>query len=432
MIKGKADVLLGLQWGDEGKGKIVDVLTPRYDVITRFQGGPNAGHTLEFEGKKYVLRSIPSGIFQGNKTNIIGNGVVLAPDMFMDEAKALAQSGHDLTKSLKISRKAHLILPTHRILDAAYEIAKGKGKVGTTGKGIGPAYTDKISRNGLRVGDITDGFIEKYAACKARHEVILKGLGAAGNPQLSTLISQLPEVEKRWMEGIEYMKEFEFIDSEHEVNDLLRNGYSVLCEGAQGTMLDIDFGSYPFVTSSNTTCAGACTGLGIGPGKIGDVYGIMKAYCTRVGAGPFPTELFDETGKKIRDIGHEYGAVTGRERRCGWIDLVALKYSVMVNGVTKLVMMKSDVLDGFPIIKACTAYRQNGKITNRLPYNIEDGIEPIYTELKGWQTDLAKCTCEEELPHAFKDYITFLEQQLDTPIDIISVGPDREQTIIRS
>ncbi|MBR2162010.1 MAG: adenylosuccinate synthase, partial [Bacteroidaceae bacterium] len=314
----KADILLGLQWGDEGKGKVVDVLTPNYDVVARFQGGPNAGHTLEFEGQKYVLRSIPSGIFQGDKVNIIGNGVVLDPALFKEEAEALAASGHDLRKRLVISKKAHLILPTHRLLDAAYEAAKGKSKVGTTGKGIGPTYTDKISRNGLRVGDLLKDFDQKYAAAKARHEQILKSLDFAYD---------LAEAEKKWMEGIEYLKQFQLVDSEHLVNNLLKDGKSILCEGAQGTMLDVDFGSYPFVTSSSTVCAGACTGLGIAPNKIGDVYGIFKAYCTSVGAGPFPTELFDEVGAKIRALGHEYGAVTGRERRCGWIDLVALKYA---------------------------------------------------------------------------------------------------------
>jgi adenylosuccinate synthase len=307
----KVDVLLGLQWGDEGKGKVVDVLTPRYDVVARFQGGPNAGHTLEFEGQKYVLRSIPSGIFQGNKVNIIGNGVVLDPALFKAEAEALEASGHPLKERLHISKKAHLILPTHRILDAAYEAAKGDAKVGTTGKGIGPTYTDKVSRNGVRVGDILHNFEEVYGKAKARHEQILKSLNYEYD---------ITELEKQWLEGIEYLKQFHLVDSEHEINNLLKSGKSVLCEGAQGTMLDVDFGSYPFVTSSNTICAGACTGLGIGPNKIGNVYGIMKAYCTRVGAGPFPTELFDETGKKIRDLGHEYGAVTGRERRCGWID----------------------------------------------------------------------------------------------------------------
>lgn len=423
MNKGKADVLLGLQWGDEGKGKVVDVLTPHYDVVARFQGGPNAGHTLEFEGQKYVLRSIPSGIFQGGKVNIVGNGVVLAPDLFMDEAKDLEKSGHPLHERLHISRKAHLIMPTHRLLDAAYEAQKGKGKVGTTGKGIGPTYTDKVSRTGLRVGDIFDRFDEKYAAHKARHEAILKSLNFTDY--------DLTEVEKKWMEGIEYLKQFQIVDSEHEVNHLLREGKSILCEGAQGTMLDIDFGSYPFVTSSNTICAGACTGLGLGPNKIGDVFGIMKAYCTRVGAGPFPTELFDETGTKIRDLGHEYGAVTGRERRCGWIDLVALRYAIMVNGVTKLIMMKSDVLDTFPTIKACVAYRVNGLETRDFPFSVEEGIEPVYEELPGWQTDMTKMTEEAQFPQAFKDYIAFLEAQLETPICIVSIGPDRNQTIIR-
>ena len=423
MNTGKVDVLLGLQWGDEGKGKVVDVLTPNYDVVARFQGGPNAGHTLEFEGQKYVLRSIPSGIFQGGKINIIGNGVVLAPDLFMDEAKDLEKSGHPLVKRLKISKKAHLIMPTHRLLDAAYEAKKGKNKVGTTGKGIGPTYTDKVSRNGLRVGDIFDNFEEKYAQHKARHEEMLR--------ELNYTDYDITEVEKKWMEGIEYLRQFEIVDSEHEINKILRSGKSVLCEGAQGTMLDVDFGSYPFVTSSNTICAGACVGLGIGPNKVGEVYGIMKAYCTRVGAGPFPTELFDETGALIRQLGHEYGAVTGRERRCGWIDLVALRYAIMVNGVTQLIMMKSDVLDGFDTIKACVAYRKNGVETRDFPYNIEEGVEPIYKELPGWKTDMTKFTSEEQFPKEFNDYIKFLEAELETPIKIISIGPDREQTIVR-
>ena len=423
METGKVDVLLGLQWGDEGKGKVVDVLTPNYDVIARFQGGPNAGHTLEFEGQKYVLRSIPSGIFQGDKINIIGNGVVLAPDLFMKEAKDLEKSGHELRSRLHISRKAHLIMPTHRLLDAAYEAAKGKSKVGTTGTGIGPTYTDKISRTGLRVGDIFDNFQAKYAAHKARHEAILKSLDYTDY--------DITEVEKIWMEGIDYMKQFQIVDSEHEVNNIIRSGKSILCEGAQGTMLDVDFGSYPFVTSSNTICAGACTGLGIGPNKIGEVFGIMKAYCTRVGAGPFPTELFDETGKRIRDLGHEYGAVTGRERRCGWIDLVALRYAIMVNGVTQLIMMKSDVLDGFDTVKACVAYRQNGQLIDYFPYNIEEGIEPVYHEFPGWNADMTKMTSEDEFPIEFKNYIAFLEEELETPIKIISIGPDRDQTIIR-
>lgn len=424
MSTGKVDVLLGLQWGDEGKGKVVDVLTPKYDVVARFQGGPNAGHTLEFEGEKYVLRSIPSGIFQGGKVNIIGNGVVMAPDLFMAEAKDLESSGHNLRDRLHISRKAHLIMPTHRLLDAAYEAAKGKNKVGTTGKGIGPTYTDKISRNGLRVGDILDNFEAKYKAHKERHLQMLASLNYTD--------FDITEVEKTWMEGVEYMKQFRIVDSEHEINNLLRSDKSILCEGAQGTMLDVDFGSYPFVTSSNTICAGACTGLGIGPNRIGNVYGIMKAYCTRVGAGPFPTELFDETGKLIRDLGHEYGAVTGRERRCGWIDLVQLRYSVMVNGVTELIMMKSDVLDGFETIKACVAYRlPDGTETTELPYEI-DNVEPIYKEMKGWKTDMTQFTSEEQFPAEFNDYVAFLEDFLETPITIISIGPDRAQTIIRN
>ena len=423
MNTAKVDVLLGLQWGDEGKGKVVDVLTPQYDVIARFQGGPNAGHTLEFEGEKYVLRSIPSGIFQGGKVNIIGNGVVLAPDLFMQEVKELEKSGHNLKDRLKISTKAHLIMPTHRLIDAAQEAKKGKNKVGTTGKGIGPTYTDKISRTGLRVGDILDNFKEKYEAHKAAHLDQLKALNYTD--------FDITEIEKTWLEGIEFMKNFQFVEGEYAVNNYLKEDKSVLCEGAQGTMLDVDFGSYPFVTSSNTICSGACSGLGIGPNKIGDVFGIMKAYCTRVGSGPFPTELFDEEGKKIRDLGHEYGAVTGRERRCGWIDLVALKYAIMINGVTKLIMMKSDVLDTFATIKACVAYNINGKITTELPYDLAKDVKPVYKEIKGWQTDLTQCTSEEQLPQAFLDYITFLEKELETPISIISVGPDRAQTITR-
>ncbi len=419
----KVDILLGLQWGDEGKGKVVDVLTPRYDAIARFQGGPNAGHTLEFEGNKYVLRSIPSGIFQGGKTNIIGNGVVLDPVLFREEAEQLAASGHDLTQRLCISKKAHLILPTHRMLDAAYEAAKGKGKIGTTGKGIGPTYTDKISRNGLRVGDIFIDFENKYQTLKARHEAILASLNYEYD---------ITEWEQRWMEAIEYLKRFRIIDSEHVVNNLLREGKSILAEGAQGTMLDVDFGSYPFVTSSNTVCAGACTGLGIAPNRIGDVYGIFKAYCTRVGSGPFPTELFDADGEKMCELGHEFGAVTGRRRRCGWVDLVALRYAIMIDGVTKLIMMKSDVLDTFETIKACVSYRIDGVETKELPYSLEGNIEPIYVEMPGWKQDLTSIKSEEEFPQAFKDYIAFLERELEVPIAIVSVGPDREQTIERT
>ena len=418
----KVDVLLGLQWGDEGKGKVVDVLTPRYDVVARFQGGPNAGHTLEFEGQKYVLRSIPSGIFQGDKVNIIGNGVVLDPSLFKAEAEALEASGHSLKERLLISKKAHLIMPTHRVLDAANEAAKGAAKVGTTGKGIGPTYTDKISRNGLRVGDILSDFDAKYAAAKARHEKMLRSMNYEYD---------IDELEKKWMEGIDYLRQFQLVDSEHEVNRLIKEGKSILCEGAQGTMLDVDFGSYPFVTSSNTICAGACTGLGVAPNKIGDVYGIMKAYCTRVGSGPFPTELFDETGTAIRDLGHEYGAVTGRERRCGWVDLVALRYAIMVNGVTKLILMKSDVLDGFDTVKACVAYRVGGEEIDYFPYDINEGIEPVYVELPGWKTDMTAMTSEDEFPEEFNAYLTFLEEQLETPIKIVSVGPDREQTVER-
>ncbi|MFR3331267.1 MAG: adenylosuccinate synthase [Odoribacter splanchnicus] len=418
----KVDVLLGLQWGDEGKGKVVDVLTPKYDVVTRFQGGPNAGHTLEFEGQKYVLRSIPSGIFQGGKKNIIGNGVVLDPVLFRQEAESLAASGHDLTKQLCISKKAHLILPTHRVLDAAYEAAKGDAKIGTTGKGIGPTYTDKVSRNGLRVGDVLYHFEDKYAAAKKKHEAILKALNYRYD---------ITELEKEWFEAIAYLKRFQLIDSEHVINNLLEEGKSVLAEGAQGTMLDVDFGSYPFVTSSNTICAGACTGLGVAPRNIGEVYGIFKAYCTRVGAGPFPTELFDETGEKLCALGHEFGAVTGRKRRCGWIDLVALKYAVMINGVSQLIMMKSDVLDSFDTIKACVAYKINGEETDEFPFDICDGVEPVYVEMPGWKTDMTQMTSEDEFPEEFNAYVSFLEEELGVPVKIVSVGPDREQTIIR-
>ena len=416
----KVDVLLGLQWGDEGKGKVVDVLTPHYDVVARFQGGPNAGHTLEFEGKKYVLRSIPSGIFQHGQVNIIGNGVVLDPVLFRDEAESLMQSGVDLKHVLKISRKAHLIMPTHRLLDAAYEKLKGDAKIGTTGKGIGPTYTDKVGRNGLRVGDIFCNFDEKYSIAKKRHVNLLEALGETVD---------IAEAEAKWLDAIEYLKQYDIIDSEFVVNKYIAEGKKILCEGAQGSMLDVDFGSYPFVTSSNTVCAGACAGLGVAPGKIGEVYGIFKAYCTRVGSGPFPTELHDETGARIRDIGHEYGAVTGRERRCGWIDLVALRYTIMLNGVTQLIMMKSDVLDGFPVVKVCNSYRVNGVETRDFPYDIEHGIEPVYTEMEGWNMDMTGITSPEQFPEQFKAYISYLEQELNVPITIISVGPDRKQTI---
>lgn len=417
----KIDILLGLQWGDEGKGKIVDVLTPNYDIVARFQGGPNAGHTLEFQDKKYILRSVPSGIFQGNKVNIIGNGVVLDPALFKEEIESLEVSGVKLTDRLKISKKAHLIIPTHRLLDSCYEQAEGDDKIGTTGKGIGPTYTDKVGRSGLRVGDILSDFEAKYNKKKKRHLEILK--------QYNFDISALEELEKTWFEGIRKLKEFEFIDSEHLINKSIVANKKVLAEGAQGTMLDIDFGSYPFVTSSTTTSAGACIGLGVSPRTIGDIYGIFKAYCTRVGSGPFPTELFDKTGNLLRDLGHEYGSVTGRERRCGWIDLVALRYAIMVNGANKLIMMKSDVLDNFDTIKACTAYMINGKEVKEFPFEITDNLTPVYKEIKGWKTDMTKMKSQDEFPQAFNDYVHFLEDQLGVKICIVSVGPDREQTI---
>lgn len=420
----KVDVLLGLQWGDEGKGKVVDVLTPRYDIVARFQGGPNAGHTLEFDGKKYVLRSIPSGIFQKGQLNIIGNGVVLDPILFKEEAEALEANGIPLKEILKLSKKVHLILPTHRLLDAANEKAKGDAKIGTTGKGIGPTYTDKISRTGLRLGDSLHDFERKYNEARNRHVAQLNAMGE--NPDFA-------ELEQKWLEGIEYMKGFDIIDSEYEINAALKADRRVLCEGAQGTLLDVDFGSYPFVTSSNTICSGACSGLGVAPNRIGEVYGIFKAYCTRVGSGPFPTELFDETGRTIRDLGHEYGAVTGRERRCGWIDLVALKYAIMINGVTQLIMMKSDVLDGFDEIKACVAYEIDGEKSDRFPFSVNtDNIKPVYVTMPGWKTDMTQISEEEQMPAAFLDYVKFLENELGTPITILSVGPDRAQTIVRN
>lgn len=420
---GKVDVLLGLQWGDEGKGKIVDVLTPNYDMVARFQGGPNAGHTLEFAGEKYVLRSIPSGIFQGDKVNLIGNGVVLDPILFREEVEGLLKCGHKLTERLVISRKAHLILPTHRLLDAAGEVALGATKIGTTGKGIGPTYTDKVARRGLRVGDIELDFQERYSRAKQRHLSMLRGMGVE--------IPDLTEVEKTFFEAVEYLRTFRFVDSEFEINNALRTGKKILAEGAQGSMLDIDFGSYPFVTSSNTICAGSCIGLGVAPHQIGDVYGIFKAYCTRVGEGPFPTELFDETGKLLAERGHEFGSVTGRPRRCGWIDLVALRYTIMINGVTKLIMMKSDVLDTFSTIKACRAYKIEGIETRNFPYSIEQTIEPVYDTLSGWNCDLTAYERESDLPKEFLAYVAYLEQELEVPITVLSVGPDRKQTIVR-
>lgn len=422
MEKGKVDALLGIVFGDEGKGKIVDYFTPRYDVVARFAGGPNAGHTIIFDGKKFVLRSIPSGIFDEKKINIIGNGCVIAPDLFMAEAKELEAAGYKLTERLHISRRAHLILPTHRLLDRAYEAAKGKNKVGTTGKGIGPTYSDKAARVGLRVGDIEEGFEAKYQALKARHEQILRDLHFTDY--------DITEEEKQWMEGVEYMRKFHLSDTEYEINRALAQGKNVLAEGAQGSLLDIDHGTYPYVSSSSTTSGGVCTGLGIAPNTIDHVFGIFKAYSTRVGGGPFPVELFDETGDYIRKIGNEFGAVTGRNRRCGWLDLVALKYAIMINGVTDLVMMKGDVLDNFDTIKVCTAYTKDGQIVTEMPYDTE-GWQPVYEELPCWNTDITGVRSEAEFPKAFADYIRYIEQATGTPIKIVSVGPDREATIIR-
>ena len=422
MANGKVDALLGIVFGDEGKGKVVDYFTPRYDVVARFAGGPNAGHTIIFEGKKFVLRSIPSGIFDEGKLNIIGNGCVIAPDLFMKEAHELEAAGYVLTDRLHISRRAHLILPTHRVLDRAYEAAKGKNKVGTTGKGIGPTYSDKAARVGLRVGDILENFEEKYLKLKARHEQILRDLHYTDY--------DISEEEKTWLEGVEYMRKFHLTDTEIEINKALAEGKSVLAEGAQGSLLDIDHGTYPFVSSSSTTAGGVCTGLGVAPNKIDRVWGIFKAYSTRVGSGPFPVELFDETGAEIRRIGHEFGAVTGRDRRCGWVDLVALRYAIMINGVTDLVMMKGDVLDGFDTIKACVAYEKDGVVTTDMPYDTE-GWNPVYEELPGWKTPLSDLRTEADFPQAFKDYIAYLEEKAGCRISIVSVSPDREATIIR-
>ena len=417
----KVDVLLGLQWGDEGKGKIVDVLTPAYDLIARFQGGPNAGHTLEFEGNKYILRSIPSGIFQGDKVNVIGSGVVLDPILFREEAESLSRSGHDLKGRLVISRKAHLILPTHRLIDAAQEAMKGDAKVGTTGKGIGPTYTDKVARTGLRVGDIEHDFARKYQEARQRHLTLLR---AYDYPT-----EGLETLERTWLESIECLRQYTLVDSELYLSHALHEGRRVLAEGAQGSMLDIDFGSYPFVTSSNTIAAGCCTGLGVAPRSIGEVYGIFKAYCTRVGSGPFPTELEDETGEQLCTLGHEFGSVTGRRRRCGWLDLVALRYTIMLSGVTRLIMMKSDVLDTFDTIRVCTRYRIGDVETEEMPYELTGDIEPLYEELPGWRCDTSRLRSVVEFPQELRDYIDFIERSVGVPIAIASVGPDREQTI---
>jgi adenylosuccinate synthase len=420
----KVDVVLGLQWGDEGKGKVVDVLTPNYTVVARFQGGPNAGHSLHFGDKSFVLRTVPSGIFRDGSVNIIGNGVVVDPVSLTEELKNIAEQGIPVQEKLLISKKAHIILPTHRMLDAASEAAKGKSKIGSTLKGIGPTYMDKTGRNGLRFGDVlADDFVERYNKLKGKHVEMLA--------QYEGFEYDVTDYEKTWMEGIEYLRGFRFIDSEHEVNKFIDEDVAILAEGAQGSMLDIDFGTYPFVTSSNTVCAGVCTGLGVAPTKIGDVYGIFKAYCTRVGSGPFPTELFDETGKELGRIGHEFGAVTGRPRRCGWLDLVALKYAVMVDGVTKLIMMKADVMDDFDTIKIATAYKVNGEVVDHLPYELTGDIEPVYTEFKGWKSVISGVRKYEDFPAEFKTYVEFIERETGVPIKIISVGPDREETIVR-
>lgn len=422
MKQGKVDALLGIVFGDEGKGKVVDYFTPRYDVVARFAGGPNAGHTIIFEGKKFVLRSIPSGIFDEGKVNIIGNGCVIAPDLFMAEAQELEAAGYTLTNRLHISRRAHLILPTHRVLDRAYEAAKGKNKVGTTGKGIGPTYSDKAARVGLRVGDILENFEEKYQTLKARHEQILRDLHFTDY--------NIADEEEKWLEGVEYMKKFPLTDTEFEINRALEQGKNVLAEGAQGSLLDIDHGTYPYVSSSSTTAGGVCTGLGVAPNRIGRIFGIFKAYSTRVGGGPFVVELFDETGDTIRHIGNEYGAVTGRNRRCGWLDLVALKYAIMINGVTDLVMMKSDVLDDFETIKVCTAYTKDGVTVTDMPYDTE-GWQPVWEDVPGWHTPLSELRNEKDFPKKFADYIAYIERATGTPISIVSVSPDREATIIR-
>ncbi len=420
------DLLLGLQWGDEGKGKIVDVLTSKYDIIARFQGGPNAGHTLEFDGIKHVLRTIPSGIFHENNINIIGNGVVIDPVVFKSEIDGLAKFNLDIKSKLIISRKAHLILPTHRLLDAASEASKGKAKIGSTLKGIGPTYMDKTGRNGLRVGDIElADFKERYRALADKHEAMI----AFYNVDIQY---NLPELEKEFFDSIEDLKKLTFIDSEEYLAQAQKAGKSILCEGAQGSLLDVDFGTYPFVTSSNTTAAGACTGLGIAPNKIKEVFGIFKAYTTRVGSGPFPTEDFGSDGDIMAKVGNEFGSVTGRKRRCGWLDLVALKYAIQVNGVTQLMMMKGDVLSGFQTLKVCTAYNYKGEIIHHLPYNIEEeNVTPIYTEFKGWQANLTGLTTFESLPDELKKYIEFIENEVEVPIKIVSVGPDRKQTITR-
>ncbi|MBE6244584.1 MAG: adenylosuccinate synthase [Bacteroidales bacterium] len=416
----KVDVVLGLQWGDEGKGKIVDVLARNYPVICRFQGGPNAGHSLQFSGKSFVLHSVPAGVFRKNTVNVIGNGVVLDPIIFQEECQAIAKMGVDPTKNIIISKRAHLILPTHRIMDAASEASLGKTKIGSTLKGIGPTYMDKTGRNGLRVGEVlSKDFKKKFNTLKQRHASYLKQFDFEYD---------INKNEKEWFKAVEYLKKFKIVDSEYELNALLKTK-KALAEGAQGTMLDVDFGAYPFVTSSSTICAGACTGLGVAPTKIGKVFGVFKAYCTRVGSGPFPTELNDAVGEELRQKGHEFGATTGRPRRTGWLDLPALKFAIMVDGVTDLIMMKADVLDSFDTIKVAVAYKVDGKKTDRYPYEVSAKIEPVYKEFKGWKKDLTKCKTAKELPSAFKRYIAFIEKELGVKVSYASVGPDRSQTI---
>ena len=422
------DLLLGLQWGDEGKGKIVDVLTKKYDIIARFQGGPNAGHTLEFEGIKHVLHTIPSGIFHPKAINLVGNGVVIDPVIFKQELDNLAPFDININNVLLVSRKAHLILPTHRLLDAASELAKGKAKIGSTLKGIGPTYMDKTGRNGIRIGDIElSDWKEKYAALRDKHLTMIKNMNVS-------LDFSIEDLEAAFFEAITYLKSaVAFVDSEEYLRIAQQDGQRILAEGAQGSLLDIDFGTYPFVTSSNTTAAGACTGLGIAPNRIGEVYGIFKAYTTRVGSGPFPTELFDEVGETMGRVGHEFGATTGRSRRCGWLDLVALKYAVEINGVTQLMMMKGDVLSGFEELKVCTSYSYQGENITHLPYSLNDNeVIPQYTTLEGWKEDLTTMRNESELPKTFIEYVAFIEDFVKTPISIVSVGPDRKQTIFRS
>ncbi|MBR6465502.1 MAG: adenylosuccinate synthase [Bacteroidales bacterium] len=416
----KVDVVLGLQWGDEGKGKIVDVLARNYPVICRFQGGPNAGHSLQFSGKSFVLHSVPAGVFRKNTVNIVGNGVVLDPIIFQEECQAIAKMGVDPTKNVVISKRAHLILPTHRIMDAASEASLGKTKIGSTLKGIGPTYMDKTGRNGLRVGDaLAKDFKKRFNTLKQKHIAYLKQFDFEYDVNKN---------EKEWFKAIDYLKKFRIVDSEYELNSLLKTK-KALAEGAQGTMLDVDFGAYPFVTSSSTICAGSCTGLGVAPSKVGKVFGVFKAYCTRVGSGPFPTELNDAVGEELRQKGHEFGATTGRPRRTGWLDLAALKYAIMIDGATDLIMMKADVLDTFDTIKVAVAYKVDGKKTDRVPFDTFAKIEPVYKEFKGWKKDLTKCKTAKDLPAAFKRYIAFIEKEVGVKIAYVSVGPDRSQTI---